>query len=261
LVTVTASGATNSPQTIAVVFTITADRVSVASIVNAATLATKAIAPGEIVTIWGVGLGPATGVSFVVDPNTRSVDSSLAGTQVFFDGWAAPIIYTNAGQVNAAIPCGVAGHASTQMVVEYMGAQSAPLTVALSPAAPGIFTDNGSGTGQGAVLNQDYSLNGPSNPAPRGSIAIFYATGVGPTSPCVDGQIYQSDFPGLTLPVVVGVGHTGAHVNYAGQAPDIISGVAQFNIVIPNDAPSGALPLTLVVGGIFSPSGVTISVK
>ena len=142
-----------------------------------------------------------------------------------------------------------------------MGAQSAPLTVALSPAAPGIFTDNGSGTGQGAVLNQDYSLNSPSNPAPRGSIAIFYATGVGPTSPCVDGQIYPSNFPTLTLPVIVGVGNTGAQVLYQGQAPDIISGVAQFNIVIPSGASTGVVPLTLVVGGIFSTPGVTIAVK
>jgi uncharacterized protein (TIGR03437 family) len=230
------------------------------SIVASSATGSSPFAAGQLVSIYGARLGPLAGSGLELGPD-GVVTTSNSGVQVLFDGTAAPILYASANQVNAVIPCSVAGHTSTQMIVDYMGAQSAPLTLALSPAAPGIFTDNGTGTGQGAVLNQDYSLNGPSNPASPGSIAIFYATGVGPTSPCVDGQIYQINFPTLTLPVIVGVGHTGAHVLYAGQAPDIISGVAQFNVVIPNDAPSGALHLTLVVGGIFSPSGVTISVK
>lgn len=131
----------------------------------------------------------------------------------------------------------------------------------LGTAAPGIFTDDGSGTGQGAVLNQDYSLNGPSNPAARGSIAIFYATGIGPTSPCFDGQVWQSNLPSATLPVSVDVGGSGAQVLYDGQAPDLVSGVAQFNIVIPSNASTGIVSLTLAVGGIFSQPGVTIAVK
>jgi uncharacterized protein (TIGR03437 family) len=147
------------------------------------------------------------------------------------------------------------------MVVEYMGAQSAPVTVLLGPAAPGIFTADGSGQGQAAALNQDNSFNGPSNPTPRGSILTFYATGVGATSPCVDGQVYQSNFPTIPLPVVVGVSGSGAHVDYAGQTPDLVSGVAQFDIVIPSDATAGVVPLTLVVGGVFSTPGVTIAVK
>jgi uncharacterized protein (TIGR03437 family) len=163
--------------------------------------------------------------------------------------------------VNAVIPCELAGESSTQMVVEYMGAQSPAVTVPVGPAAPGIFTADGSGKGQAAALNQDNSFNGPSNPAARGSIVTFYATGVGPTSPCVDGQVYQSNFPTIPLPVVVGVGSSGAQVIYSGQAPDLVSGVAQFNIEIPNDATTGVVPLTLVVGGIFSTPGVTIAIK
>jgi uncharacterized protein (TIGR03437 family) len=259
-ITLSASGATDSPQTIPVTFTVTADQVTVTSVVSAASLATGPIAPGEIVTIRGAGLGPTTGVLDSIDPNSGRVGTKLAGTQVFFDGVAAPILYTGENQVNAAGPCSVAGRPSTQMVVQYLGAQSAPFAVPLNAAGPGIFTVNSSGNGQGAVLNQDNSLNGPANPAPHGSAIAIYATGV-PTSPCVDGQIYQSNFPQATSPVVVGVGNIGAHVLYAGQAPGLISGVAQINIVIPNDAPTGVVPLTLLVGGVFSPPGVTIAVK
>jgi uncharacterized protein (TIGR03437 family) len=221
---------------------------------------TPRFAAGQLVSIYGTQLGPAQGSGAQIGPD-GSVTASNGSTEVLFDGTPAPILYTSAGQVNTVIPCSVAGHSSTQMMVEYLGVQSAPMTVALSPAAPGIFTDDGSGTGQGAILNQNYSFNSASNPAPRGSIAIFYATGVGPTSPCVDGKIYESDFPTLTLPVIVGVGGTGAQVLYAGQAPYLVSGVAQLNVVIPSDAGTGVVPLTLVVDGIFSKAGVTIAVK
>ena len=230
------------------------------SFIGSAATGTSPFAAGQLISIYGTQLGPASGSGLQLGPGDV-VTNSNSGTQVLFDGTAAPIIYTSATQVNAAIPCAVAGQSSTQMVIEYMGAQSAPLTVALSPSAPGIFTADGSGQGQAAALNQDNSFNSPSNPAPRGSIVTFYATGVGPTSPCVDGQVYQSNFPTIPLPVVVGVGSSGAHVDYAGQAPDLVSGVAQFNIEIPSDATTGVVPLTLVVGGVFSRPGVTIAVK
>jgi uncharacterized protein (TIGR03437 family) len=77
----------------------------------------------------------------------------------------------------------------------------------------------------------------------------------------VDGAVYSTDFPKTTLPVVVGVGNVGAQVLYAGQAPYFISGAAQINVVIPIDAPTGIVPLTILVGGAFSPQGVTIAVK
>jgi uncharacterized protein (TIGR03437 family) len=230
------------------------------SILGSAATGTSPFAAGQLISIYGSSLGPAAGSGLQLG-TSGVVTTSNAGTQVLFDGTAAPILYTSAGQVNVVIPCAVAGQSSTQMVVQYMGAQSAPLTMALSPAAPGIFTADGSGQGQAAALNPDNSFNSPSNPAPIGSIVTFYATGVGPTSPCVDGATYQSNFPTLTLPVIVGVGNSGARVLYGGQAPELVSGVAQFNIKIPTVATTGVVPLALEVGGVLSPPGVTIAVK
>ena len=48
---------------------------------------------------------------------------------------------------------------------------------------PGIFTATGTGQGQAAVLNQDGTYNSPSNPAPRGSVIVFYAVGAGAMTP------------------------------------------------------------------------------
>jgi uncharacterized protein (TIGR03437 family) len=250
----------SSPETSNAAFLIELTEISpTVSFIGSSATGSSPFAANQLVSIFGTQLGPTVGSGLQVGSD-GAITTTNSGTQVLFDGVAAPILYTTATQVNAVIPCSVAGHKSTQMVVEYMGAQSAPLTVALSPAAPGIFTDNSSGTGQGAVLNADYSLNSPSNPAARGSFVSIYATGAGPTSPCVVGQIYHSNFPTLTLPAIVGVGKTGAHVLYEGQAPDLVSGISQFTVVIPENA-TGVLPLTLVVDGVFSPPGVTIAVK
>ena len=217
-------------------------------------------AAGQLISVYGSQLGPSPGSGAEVD-QAGSITKSNGGTKVFFDGVAAPILYAGANQVNAVIPCSMAGRSSAQLVVSFLGAQSPPLSLSLEAAAPGIFTSDGSGKGQAAALNQDYTLNGPANPAARGSAITFYATGIGVTSPCVDGQTYQTNFPTPTLSVVAGVGNSGAQILYAGQAPYFVSGVAQINITIPSDAPTGIVPLTLLVGGVFSPPGVTIAVK
>lgn len=230
------------------------------SFVGSSASGASPFAAGQLVSIYGTGLGPAAGSGTQIS-QTGAVTTASGGTQVIFDNLPAPILYAGATQVNAVIPCEVALHASTQVVVSYEGAPSSPVTLQLSASAPGIFTLNGTGRGQGVVLNADGSVNSSSNPAARGSEVAFYATGIGPTSPCVDGQVYTNNFPIATLPVTVGIGNIGAEVDYDGQAPYLISGVAQVNAVIPSDAPTGIVPLTLGVNGVVSPGGVTMAVK
>ncbi len=217
---------------------------------------------GQLIRISGSEIGPAVGSLKQVD--TNGIVTTLAGgTRVLFDGFAAPVLFARADAVDSAIPCSLVGRTSTQMVIEYDGAQSTPLTIQLDDAAPGIFTVAGDGRGQAAILNDDYSVNGPANPAARGSAATLYATGFGATSPaCIDGKIYQDALPVPALPVIVGINNQGVQVLYAGQAPDNVSGVIQVDILIPDDAPSGpAVPIALQVGSHYSPSGVTIAIK
>ena len=101
-ISVTAPGSSNSPQTLLVSLTVSAaaSTVTVSSITNSASGSDGAVAPGEIVTIKGNGLGPTSGVSFSVDPATGTVSSTLAGTRVLFGTYAAPITYTSATQLN-----------------------------------------------------------------------------------------------------------------------------------------------------------------
>src|ERR1035438_9058955 len=74
-------------------------------------------AHGEIVALCGDNIGPASIVKLQV--NNGTVTNSLVGTQVMFDGVAAPMIYTLKTQLSAVVPYAVAGKTSTQVQVKY----------------------------------------------------------------------------------------------------------------------------------------------
>jgi uncharacterized protein (TIGR03437 family) len=120
-----------------------------------------------------------------------------------------------------------------------------------------------SGVGQGAILNQDLSLNGALNPAAAGTIATLYATGAGQTDPAgTDGQVATTVLPTPLLPVSVRVGGVNADILYAGAAPTLIAGLLQVDFRIPVTASSGgSVPLVLTVGSASSPTGVTLAIQ
>jgi len=246
-----------------------ASAVVVTSLTNAASGASGAIAPGEMVTIKGTGLGPAAGLQFSVDPATGKVGSTLGGVQVLFGGVAAPITYASAVQINAIVPYEIAGQAQVSMTVQYQGATSTPLPIIVANAAPGAFTFNSTGSGQAVAANQDYSFNGPSgsgpfSPAPKGSYLTIYFTGGGQTNPAgATGSVNSTtDLKRLLQNVTVTVGGQPATVAFAGAAPAFVDGVGQLNIQLPaNIATGNGLPLVISVGGIASPATATLAVQ
>ena len=165
------------------------------------------VAPGEIVTIFGSNLGPAALTTGQLDANGR-LATVLAGTRILFDGVAAPLIYTSPNQVSAIVPFPVAGKTSTTVRTEYNGVHRGPaLAISVSESAPGLFTPNASGTGQIAALNQDYSINSPSNPAEPNAVVQLFATGGGQwTDAIADGEITGSH---LVAPKAAGLGPRG----------------------------------------------------
>ena len=225
----------------------------------------KALSPGEIVAIWGAGLGPAAGANLTLDSNGL-VETSLGATQVYINGNPAPLIYAGAGQVNAVVPYEVASATTAHVVVVYQGNASAPFAIPIAAARPGVFTHSGGGTGQGAILNQDQSVNGALSPAARGSWISIYATGEGITTPPgVDGRV--SAYKGTPLPKPLAacsatIGGQTANVNYCGEAPDFTAGVLQVNAQVPDSiSPGSSVPITITVGGVTSQANVTIAVQ
>lgn len=140
-ITVSAAGATNSPQTISASLTVSAapaPPVVVSAVVNPASWTGGTIAPGELVVIGGMMLGPSTGVSGSFDASTGKMATQLAGTTVTFDGVAAPLLYVSATQVNAIVPYEVAGCAQATVQVVYQGASSLGTSLPCASAAPGL---------------------------------------------------------------------------------------------------------------------------
>ena len=233
------------------------------AVTNAASFTgTTSVAAGEIITIFGTGIGPDSLTTLLLDSSGR-VATSLASTRVLFDGIPGPLIYVSANQVSAVVPYKLTGSTTTKVQVEYQGSTSDPLTLAVADSVPGIFSIDSSGKGRGAILNQDYGVNSPTNPASAGSIISIYATGEGQTDPDgIDGQVAGDTLPKPRLPVSVKIGGVSANVLYAGAAPGAVAGLFQVNVKIPDTIQAGtAVPVSLTVGKDTSQSGITMAVS
>jgi uncharacterized protein (TIGR03437 family) len=232
------------------------------AVTNGASFLETAIAPGEIISVFGAGIGPATPIGPHVGAN-GTFDTQLGPTQVLFDNVPAPMVYAGLNQVSAIVPYSVAGRAVSTVQVLVNGSDLPALELPVAATAPGIFTVDASGGSGGAILNQDQTLNTPSNPAPRCSIISIYGTGAGQMLPAgVDGQIAGVPPAQPLIPVKVQIGGTDAEVLYAGAAPGLVSGVIQVNARVPAGiAPGGIVPIVLTIGHGRSAAGVTVAVQ
>jgi hypothetical protein len=190
------------------------------------------VAPGELVSIFGSGLGPATGMAQAFDPITGKLPVSAGGVTVMWNGVPAPLYFVAAEQLNVQVPYEVSG--STQATLTVRGVSS---TVPVAPTHPGVFP---------VVFNSDFTVNSASNPAARGSTIILFVTGQGVTSPAsVTGQAAIGVYPDPVAAVTV----SNAQVVFKGQAP-YTAGVMQVNAVLDATAPVGnAVPVGITVGG------------
>ena len=221
---------------------------------NAASSAAGDVAPGEIVTLRGYGIGPATGAVAAGEAPSYQ----LGGTQVTFGGVAAPVFSAQSQQVTVQAPWEIAGQTSTEVVVTYNGGppagSSASGPVVVATAAPGIF----------AVANSDGTLNSPSNPAKVGGFITIYGTGGGVTNPFgITGGFWAiaASLPTLTQPVSVTIGGTNAMVLYAGSAPTLESGYFQINVALPSGLQASSAVNLVVTVRDSSSVAVPISIQ
>jgi uncharacterized protein (TIGR03437 family) len=245
--------------------------VAAGGVLNAASNAKGvAVAPGSLVSIYGNALA-----SSLANADSIPLSTTLGNVSVTFNNIPAPLLFVNAApqQINAQMPWELQGSSSAQIVVTNSGKASAPLSVPLTSAAPGIFSFS-FGVGQAiAYGNSDGQFAAPvgaypgltTHPAKIGdptTLAIL-ATGLGPVNPPVqtgnkvtDGQLHQC----VTMPVVM-VGGVAANVVFAGMTPQFV-GVYQVNIVIQPGTPTGnAVPLQIQMNGITTTNLVTIAVS
>lgn len=249
-------------------------------VLNAATQSgSGGIAPGELVTLTGFGIGPDVGVAY--QPGAQgNVPTQLAGVQVLFDGVPVPVLYAQSRQINAVAPVELAMNGTIHVTVLYNNQQFGPAVTEATFGSPGIFRLQIGQSAQAAAINQDGTINGSTNPAARGSVVTVWGTGYGQTSPpCPTGGRNVPDAaplrPGISaliynvVPNPLGIRIVPAPVQYAGSAPGLVCGVVQINFQVPVSISSGTfsfLPwIQLVDGNATSqyqpPIGATISVK
>jgi len=250
----------------------------ISGIVNAASYATGPVSPGELITIFGTNIGPASAATMNV--SNGYVTTSLSGVSVQIDGKSAPIIYASQSQVSVQVPYEVS-IGTNKTVALTNGTNTANTTVTTQATAPGIFTSAGSGSGQAAVLNynsssEQYTLNSSTNPAYAGDIVLVYLTGEGdynssgPLSGVAGasntGYIIPDSLATLPqmnpLPAVsIGGVDASSGVLYAGPMYDSILGLLQLNVTIPTGSTTGnTVPIVVTIDGNSTQANVTLAV-
>jgi uncharacterized protein (TIGR03437 family) len=238
-------------------------------VVNAATYqAGVPVAQGSLAVMFGKGLAPAGAVAQA--SNTPWL-GTLENRQIIIDNQTtSPIYYMSPTQANFQIPSAAAlGTQSIALIAGDTGELIAGGSVLIGAASPGLFTANQAGSGQAAVLNQDNSINGPSNPAAVGSTITLYGTGQGQVSPAVpDGAAAGSTPLSYTIAVptssaatclnsqpsmCVAIGGSGfGNVTYSGLAPGYV-GLWQINVTIPVGTATGSnVPIRVVIDSTSS---------
>jgi uncharacterized protein (TIGR03437 family) len=215
---------------------------------NAATGPAPAIAPGEVVQLTGITIGPRPAVSSPSESSAVNATTTLGGTSVTVNGTPAPILYTQADVTNIIVPFGVTG-TTASIVVTSGTTVSQTMTVPLAATSPGLFP--------GAVFNQDGSLNTAANPAAAGTVVILYATGLGQTDPPGQDGVRMGSLviAEAVATVTATVGGQAATVAYAGSAPGQISGIQQVELIVPAGAGTGIVPVVITAGGVSPQPG------
>ncbi len=224
---------------------------------------TSGIAPGELLTVFGAAIGPATLTTLALDA-TGVTQTSLGGTRVLFNGFPAPLIYTSSGQLSVVAPQSIAGLKTVQVVVEYQNVQTAGMQFPVATANPALFTLNASGSGDAAIIQQNGSIVSTASPAKPGDVLTLYGEGYGTATPATaaaDGAIVGSTLPVPTNPVTLLLDGQPVSTLYAGGAPALINGVLQVNFTVPPGTLPGSHRIQIQVAGQTSPAGVNLQTK
>jgi uncharacterized protein (TIGR03437 family) len=234
--------------------------VSPAAVLNGASFASgMPVSPGGLITIFGSDLADATA------QQAPPLPTSLGNTQILLGGRALPLLYVSTGQVNAQVPPDLQVNTQNQILVQRNSVPSVASQISVSAASPAIFTQNSSGTGQGAITNAiTGAVANASNPVTPGvDYVSIYCTGLGVTNPAIAaGQPAPSSppFAPTVNTATVTIGGLPAQVLYAGLAPTY-AGLYQVNAAVPAGLSPGNQPVVVSIAGQSSPPGVTIAVK
>jgi uncharacterized protein (TIGR03437 family) len=258
---------------------------AIQAIANSASFAPAGtVAPGSFATILAANLGSNDNLSAF--PST-----AVNGDSVLFGSTPAPIfaLVTGPGVINVYVPSELPTSGTVNVTVKTAAGTSAPVTLNLAPAVPGMFSfidPLRASRRNGAILvantawiamplTMAAAMGLPSNcdtlgaatlcgrPAHRGDNLVIYATGLGLATPNADpngspiatGSVAPANanplYKTVATPVVT-IGGMAAQVQFSGIVPGY-AGFYQINVQIPSNAPLGDdVPVQLSMPGSTS---------
>ena len=235
--------------------------IAAGGILNAADEA-QTVAAGSIATIFGNNIG-----SSLASAAGYPLPTALGGSSFTIGTYGAPLYMTSCSQANLQIPWETAGLTLPPVTATAGDLVSAAQPLTIAPFAPGIFTMNMVGSGQGAVqIAPTAVIAGPtgtgSSPVAPGQYISIFCTGLGPVSnqPATGAAALSSPLSVTSALPLVTIGGAPAQVTFSGLAPGF-AGLYQVNAIVPASAPAGnAITLTLSIGGVTS-NTVTIAIQ
>lgn len=269
--------------------------ISQGGIINGASFeAGRAVAPGSIVSVFGLDIGIRITDGGIVTLTESAaqipLSTELGDYSLLFGDIPAPLYFVGGntadgsvfgGQINAQVPWDVPlGQSQVRVVYSPEGEAeqvSDTASVSVASVSPALFTFD-YGPGRAAGLNVKTGDSNPdvidgstpqavgsvpnAQPARLGEIVTLFANGLGPTTPPgVTGNHSLDALRPVIVPVTVLVGGAEAQVLYAGLTPQFV-GLYQINIRIPFGAvPGDDVPVIIQQGGVTSRPDVTIAIR
>ena len=224
------------------------------------------VAAGSIVSLFGLNLAAAPQAAAGLP-----LPVVLGATTVRVNGVAAPLFFVSPKQINFLMPWELLNQSEATITVTADGQTSAAQTVKLAGSAPGIFSINSQGTGQGSVLIADTGelaapaggvFATPARPAKPGEPVSIFCTGLGDVSNRPPSGIAALAAPLSTTLAITGVtiGGLPALVTFSGLSPGF-AGLYQVNAQVPQGVRAGDdVPVVVTIGGANS-NPVTIAVR
>jgi uncharacterized protein (TIGR03437 family) len=212
-----------------------------------------ACSPGAVASLVGRWL--AAGDQPVSDPSGAS--TQLAGARVKINGVDAPVLYASARRIDFQCP-GVEPGAALEISTETEAGVANTVAATMQYSAPGVYSLDGSGRGQGLVTVADGSALAASRsyqttgqPAEPGDSISLLATGIGSLQSAAFLQVRIAD--SYAVPDSV-------------QAVPGMAGVYQVKVRVPGSAPAGdAIPVVLQTSGpdgaTFQGNTITIAIE
>jgi uncharacterized protein (TIGR03437 family) len=202
------------------------------------------VAPGMIAAVYGASLAADT-----AQAAAAPLPLQLSDAQVLVDGTPISLFYVSPGQINVVVPDGAIGLVKF-MVKNVSGSHT--INVFVETAVPAIFTQDGSGKGAAAALNENSALVTAANPLRQGDYLELFVTGLGATT-MRGGLAFANQQPTVTI------SGKDCQVSYAGRAPGY-PGLDQINCLVPPGLAADAAAPVTVTSGIRTSNVATIAV-